>query len=62
REGGEVAGKIELDRGAFACMLGGDDGKTLYICTATGSGPHARTRTEGRIETVRVEIPHAGLP
>ncbi|MCZ6890764.1 MAG: SMP-30/gluconolactonase/LRE family protein, partial [Gammaproteobacteria bacterium] len=47
REGGEVAGKIELDRGAFACMLGGDDGKTLYICTATGSGPHARTRTEG---------------
>ena len=62
REGGRVADTIEIDRGAFACMLGGEDGKTLYICTATGSGPHASARTEGRIEVVRVEVPHAGMP
>ena len=62
KEGGEITDMINLDRGAFACMLGGDDGKTLYVCTATGSGPHAEARREGRIESTRVEVPHAGLP
>jgi len=62
REGGEITHTIDTGRGAFACMLGGDDGRTLYVCTATGSGPHAEARRDGRIETVRVEVPHAGLP
>jgi sugar lactone lactonase YvrE len=31
REGGEVLQRIELDRSPFACMLGGPDGKTLFI-------------------------------
>ena len=30
-EGGEVLATIDVDRGCFACMLGGDDGRTLYI-------------------------------
>src|SRR5215510_357202 len=31
REGGEVLQTVPLDRGAFACMLGGEDGRTLFI-------------------------------
>jgi sugar lactone lactonase YvrE len=38
REGGEVAQTVELDRGAFACMLGGDDGTTLFIVAANWAG------------------------
>ena len=30
-EGGEVLERVNADRGCFACMLGGDDGRTLYI-------------------------------
>src|SRR3954451_16653114 len=30
-EGGEVLATVEADRGCFACMLGGDNGRTLYI-------------------------------
>lgn len=62
KEGGEITDTIDPGRGAYACMLGGDDGRTLYCCTATGSGPHAEARRDGRIETVRVDVPHAGVP
>ncbi len=62
-EGGVISERVHTpDRGAYACMLGGGDGRTLYVCTATGSGPHARARREGRIEVTRVRVPHAGLP
>jgi sugar lactone lactonase YvrE len=48
------------DRGAFACALGGSDGRTLYVCTS-GTSNAARTVRErtGRIEAVRVDIPAA---
>lgn len=63
REGGEVVERISTgDRGAFACMLGGDDGRTLFVCTATGSGPAAAEEAHGRIEHTRVDVPGAGLP
>jgi sugar lactone lactonase YvrE len=29
--GGDVLDTVDADRGCFACMLGGDDGRTLYI-------------------------------
>jgi sugar lactone lactonase YvrE len=35
REGGEVLQEIAVDRGCFACMLGGDDGQTLFILAAS---------------------------
>jgi sugar lactone lactonase YvrE len=38
REGGEVLQTIELDRGGFACMLGGPDGRTLFILAAEWAG------------------------
>ena len=31
REGGEVLASVAVDRGCFACMLGGGDGRTLFI-------------------------------
>jgi sugar lactone lactonase YvrE len=63
REGGEIVERHDTgDRGAYACMLGGEDGCSLYVCTATGSGPHARARRDGAIEMMRVAVPHAGLP
>ena len=62
-EGGTVAAEIATgDRGAYACMLGGADRRTLFVCTNTGSGPAMAEARDGRIETVRVEVPGAGLP
>jgi sugar lactone lactonase YvrE len=63
REGGEVTHRISTgQRGAFACALGGEDRRTLYICTATVTGPAAAEAKSGRIESVRVEVPGAGWP
>ncbi len=39
REGGEVLETIELDRGCFACALGGADRRTLFRRPTSGRGP-----------------------
>ena len=63
REGGEVVERIEFDRMAIACMLGGEDGRTLFALTAaTTNEEEAPKLRSGRIETVRVDVPGAGLP
>jgi sugar lactone lactonase YvrE len=63
KDGGEITDKIILgDRGAYACMLGGEDSRTLFICTNNGSGPDIAAQRSGKIETIRVNIPGAGLP
>jgi sugar lactone lactonase YvrE len=62
-EGGEVSARIKIETQAFACMLGGAAGRTLFICTAESSGPEeTRQARAGRIECVEVEVPRAGLP
>jgi len=62
REGGEVTDRVAVEHEAFACMLGGPDGRTLFICTAPDSDPAKTGDRGGRIETVEVEVPRAGLP
>jgi len=63
REGGAVAQRIDLaPRGAYACALGGPDRRTLFILTNTSSGPQMADKRDGRIETVRVDVPGAGRP
>ncbi len=63
REGGRVEDIISTGgRYAFACMLGGADRRTLFVCTSTGSGPAMADKRDGAIETVRVDVPGAGLP
>jgi sugar lactone lactonase YvrE len=37
-EGGQVLATVSLDRGGFACMLGGMDGRTLYVVAARWPG------------------------
>ncbi len=62
-EGGEVLDRIELETEAFACMLGGSDGKTLYVCTAATSDPAVcRAEPTGRIEALAVGAGRAGRP
>jgi sugar lactone lactonase YvrE len=61
--GGQVSHRVALDRGAFACMLGGVDRRTLYILTASSSDPATcRRERGGRIEAVAAPYPGAGLP
>ena len=62
-EGGEISHRVEVEQGAFACMLGGPDGTTLYILTADSSDPaECAARRTGRIETARAPYPGAGWP
>lgn len=62
-EGGRILDQVSTgDRGAFACMLGGEDGRTLFICTCAGSGEAVAEQRAGRIEFTRVAVPHAGRP
>ncbi len=66
REGGEVLERIVLEGACFACMLGGANGKTLFLMNAEWRGVERmgelfQSKT-GRIETVRVSVPHAGRP
>lgn len=64
REGQGIVETIAMRPGrhAFACMLGGADRRTLYLCTSTASGAGMADKRDGAIETVRVTVPGAGLP
>jgi sugar lactone lactonase YvrE len=62
-EEGEVVATVETELTPFACMLGGADGRTLFICTAESSvAAHAKLAPHGRIEMAELHTPHAGLP
>ncbi|MBM4414692.1 MAG: SMP-30/gluconolactonase/LRE family protein [Chloroflexi bacterium] len=62
-EGGRVTDSVETGAGTYACMLGGEDGRTLYILTAPGfSAEGCAGKAAGRILQLRVEAPRAGLP
>ncbi len=63
RAGGEVTQRIAVENQAYACMLGGDDRKTLFICTAeTHLSSVTLAKRTGRIEAAQVEVPGVGLP
>jgi sugar lactone lactonase YvrE len=64
REGGEVLQTVTLDRGCFACMLGGPDRRTLFLVAREWRGPAGITdgsRT-GQILTIPAPAPGAGWP
>jgi sugar lactone lactonase YvrE len=55
------AERIGVGQNAYACMLGGEDRRTLYVATAPDHEPaNRRAASEGRIEAMRVEVPGAG--
>jgi sugar lactone lactonase YvrE len=63
REGGAVTHRFRPSLRPYACMLGGADRRTLFVVTAETHDPtEALAKRSGRIETVEVEIPGAGLP
>jgi sugar lactone lactonase YvrE len=62
-QGGEITERIPTgDYGSFACMLGGAERRTLFICTCLQSGPGTAELRSGRIEVVEVSVPGAGWP
>jgi sugar lactone lactonase YvrE len=66
REGGEVLDRVPLENACFACMLGGEDGRTLFMMVAEWRGVGQmdalfRSRT-GRVLTAPAPAPHAGRP
>ena len=62
RDGGEILDEVAVDRMCFACMLGGADGRTLFIVANEWTGSIDTTTPTGRIYAARVSVPHAGFP
>lgn len=62
-EGGEVLEVVETGQPCFACMLGGDDGRTLFMLTAASSDHEAAAAKQtGRILVTEVDSPRSGRP
>ena len=62
-EGGEVTDRVKIENQAYACMLGGPDGKTLFIMTSRASHPdECKTEKSAAVEFVTVKHAGAGLP
>jgi sugar lactone lactonase YvrE len=62
-KGGKVLEVIDTGQPCYACMLGGNDGRTLFMLTAQTSIAHeAAAAPTGKLLTAAVAIPHAGLP
>ena len=59
-EGGEVLETIDLDRGCFACMLGGPDERTLLMMVAEWRGPEAMGDAAPTGKVVTAEAPARG--
>jgi sugar lactone lactonase YvrE len=58
REGGEITDVVQTRTGVFAVALGGDDGRTLFLCTAPDYFEHARRDTrEAALLAVTVDVP-----
>ena len=63
--GGEIVDEVRAPGGlgVFACMLGGEDGRTLLLCCAPDFQEHNRANArEAVLLTTAVDVPHAGLP
>jgi hypothetical protein len=61
-EEGTISDRVTTSTTAYACMLGGPDGRTLHVVTGALAGPDAAGQGQGRIETCEVTHPHAGYP
>jgi sugar lactone lactonase YvrE len=63
-DGGEVLARLDPPQGAAqACMLGGPDGRSLFVCsTPTHIEQEAVERRLGQVAVIEVDVPHAGLP
>jgi sugar lactone lactonase YvrE len=63
REGGEVLDTVELDRGAFACILSRDDQHPqLYVVCQQWGGAEPPPKPTGQIVAFPAPAPGAGKP
>jgi sugar lactone lactonase YvrE len=63
REGGEILETIATEQQAIACVLGGADRRTLFVCTADSTEPAVCRETHtARLLAIRVDVPGAGIP
>jgi sugar lactone lactonase YvrE len=64
REGGEVLQTIELDRGCFACALGGADKRTLFMIATEwrGADDMAGEARTGQVLIADAPAPGVGWP
>ncbi len=53
---------IDAGQACYACMLGGDDGRTLFMMTAPPLGVDAAAAPMGKVVIATVDVAHAGLP
>jgi sugar lactone lactonase YvrE len=63
-KGGDILEELKIDGlGVFACMLGGDNGRTLFACVApTFNEVEASRNHRAAIWMTDVDVPKAGLP
>ena len=62
-EGGEVLEIVETGGlSCYACMLGGADGRTLFMMIAPGLGAAAAREPKGKVLAASVDVARAGLP
>jgi len=61
REGGEVLQTVELDRGCFACALGGADKKTLFMIATEWRGAEGMTSGARTGQVLMVDAHAAGV-
>ena len=61
-EGGEVLEAIDTGQACYACMLGGEDGRTLFMLTAAALGDDTTPPPTGKVLVATVEAGRAGLP
>jgi len=64
QEGGAVLQTIDVDRGCFACVLGGPQNTTLFIVAAQWLGAQSMGSQEktGQVLAVEVAVPGVGSP
>ena len=64
REGGEVLEVIDLDRGCFACVLGGPDRRTLFMTVNEWMRRrgHGRGHRKGQVLAVKADVQGIGWP
>ena len=60
REGGEVLDEVKVDRGAFACMLGGPERRTLMIAAAGWFGLEHMDRIAGTGQILETVVKRSG--
>jgi sugar lactone lactonase YvrE len=61
-EGGRILDRFEVERSAFACMLGGPDGRTLFVMAAVWNPTDPFGGRTGQVLVRPAPAAHVGWP